>query len=199
MPEDAIQELLVVENPRAIRLAFSEKPGVILKQITDRELSISEIARALDLNPGSVHYYLKDLEKQGLVRQVRQEIKGGVVKKYYRAVAKRIVLAGPEFEDPLHRQPISEDLASEELVKVFEHMGYYVSAESREDARKLLLRYDQLLRETVKGLQSGVLDKAGSGLPAVNPSYQLVIHATVVEDPEFDEIYGQFRKLFKRV
>ena len=86
-----------MDKPQDIRLIFSEKHNMILRLLIERDLSISDIAKILSLNPGSVHYHLKELEKHGLVKQVREEVKRGIVKKYYRSAAKRIVIDSPNF------------------------------------------------------------------------------------------------------
>lgn len=93
------KDIFIVEKPSDIQLIFSEKHNMILRLVMESELTISDIARKLGLNPGLVHYYLKELEKHGLVKQVREEIKGGLIKKYYRSIAKHIVLNSPDFNE----------------------------------------------------------------------------------------------------
>lgn len=198
MPNDAIRDVIVVDKPGVIRLIFSEKHSVILRQITEKELSISEIARALKLNPGSVHYYLKELEKQGLARQVRQEIKGGIVKKYYRAIARRIVLAGPGFEGRSFQLPGSEGPRGEELVRSIEYLGYRLPGEDREEAKELLISYDRRITEIMKELQSSVQSTEGLEGPEVNPSCRLMVHFRALEDPVLGEIHSKLCMLFIR-
>lgn len=198
-PDSVIPELLVVEKPRLIRLIMSEKHSLILKQITQQERSISEIARALGLNPGSVHYYLKELEKHGLARQVRQEIKGGIVKKYYRAAARRFVLASPDFEDPAFRQLDSDDELSEQCLRLIELLGYHIPEENREDAKELLLRFDRLFKSQVKELQELEASSGAPAGPPFNPVYPFLIHLKTLETPELGRILSQFQKLFLKV
>jgi DNA-binding transcriptional ArsR family regulator len=199
MPDDAIKELLVVENPRAIRLILSEKHGLILKQITTEERSISEIARMLSLNPGSVHYYLKELERQGLARQVRQEIKGGVVKKYYRASARRMVLAAPGFGDHLFGQPAPGDGIGELLVTSIERHGYRVPEAEREEAKELILRYDRLIKSLIDEIHAGRPAGEERDEPMINPASQLLVHIRALDDPELSRIHSLFHKLFQKV
>lgn len=73
-PADAMPDVIVLDKPQDIGLVFSEKHNMVLKPVTEKEMSISDIARALNMNPGSAHYYLKELEKHGPVRQVREEV-----------------------------------------------------------------------------------------------------------------------------
>ena len=197
-PDSALKDFLVVDDPRQIRLIFSEKHSLVLRRITEKELSISEIARELGFNPGSVHYYLKELEKYGLARQVRQEIKGGIVKKFYRAPARRIVLASPDFEDPASRHLASDDELCERFLRSIEACGYCVAEGDREEAKELLLRYDHLMKGIFKELFSEALTKEELAGPP-NPAFQLLVHVKAQETPELGRIISQFHKLFKVV
>lgn len=196
VPDEAIRELLVVENPRTIRLIFSEKHSLILKQITDEERSISEIARMLSLNPGSVHYYLKELERQGLAMQVRQEIKGGIVKKYYRAAARRIVLATRDFVNPAFRQHVSDDETGDRLIRAVRQLGYRVPDAEREEAKELMLRYDRQLKALLREVEEG---KSPGEEPDVMTARELIVHIKALDDPELCRIHSQFHKLFQKV
>jgi len=196
---DAQRDMLIVEKPEAIRLIFSEKHNRILKKITERELSISDIARSLNINPGSVHYHLKDLEKQGLARQVRQEIKGGIVKKYYRSVAKHICLESPDFDMIVRPETGQPGDFGEKLVRAIELMGYTVSDENRAEAVELLARYDRRIKELFREMLNPDVDTAvGEKIIAVN-ACQFLINMKAAEDPELERISGQFSRLFLQV
>lgn len=196
---DAQRDMLIVEKPEAIRLLFSEKHNRVLKKITERELSISDIARSLNINPGSVHYHLKELEKQGLARQVRQEIKGGIVKKYYRSAAKHFCLESPDFDADMR---LKMDLAGdfiEKLIHTIGLMGYTVSDENRAEAIEMLTRYDRRIKELFRELLNPDVDAAvREKMIAVN-ACQFLINMRVEDDPELRRISSQFSKLFLQV
>lgn len=196
---DGPQELLVIDNPEAIRLMFSVKHNKILKKLAEQELSISDLARSLGMNPGSVHYYLKDLEKQGLARQVREEIKGGIVKKFYRAAARRICIEGPDFDDALHIDIALPERFSESFLGMLGQMGYSPADESREDAKDLLIRYDKRVKELIRETHNPALEGASHDSMQVRHAGFFLVHMRAMSDPEMARIYSQFTRLFFKV
>jgi DNA-binding transcriptional ArsR family regulator len=193
------QDILVIEKPEAIRLMFSEKHNKILKKLTEKELSISDLARSMDINPGSVHYHLKELEKQGLVRQVRQEIKGGIVKKYYRSAAKRICLGSPDFDDAMHLDIDLADEFYENLLGTLEQMGYAAQDQARADAKETLIRYDKRIKELLKDVHNPALNVAGTDGMIVRYASLFIVHMRALHDPELGRIGSQFSRLFLQV
>ena len=108
--DTSIKEILIVEDPAAIKLLFTPKYAEIIKLVDAEELSVSDVARKLGVNPGSAHYHMKELEKHGLVMLVRGEIAGGVVKKYYRKTARHFTInaSNPESAPALAEVGIDE-------------------------------------------------------------------------------------------
>jgi DNA-binding MarR family transcriptional regulator len=196
---DGQQDIMVLEKPEAIRLIFSEKHNKILKKLAESEQSISDIARSLGFNPGSVHYHLKELEKQGLVRQVRQEIKGGIVKKYYRSTAKRICLESPDFNDELHFDVDLSDEFNENLIHTMEGLGYVVSEADKADAKEMLIRYDKRIKALLKEVHNPELDTSGTDGMMVRYASMLIVQMRAMDDPELGRINSQFSQLFFRV
>lgn len=195
-PADATPDVLVIDDPQDIRLIFSEKHNMVLKLVVEKEMSISDIARSLGINPGSAHYYLKELEKHCLVKQVRSEVKGGVVKKYYRAAARRILMDTPDFNRPQSSIP-SADL-TEHLLRSVEFLGYYVRPEDLEDAKDLLLRYDNRVKEMVFDLEKSGLGNVEDNAITLQNAYYLLLSIRSKNDPEMARIYSEFDKLFLR-
>jgi len=195
-PDNRTQDILVLDRFDDIRLIMSEKHNRILKLVIEKEQSISDIARSLDMNPGSVYNYLKELEKHGLVRQVREEIKGGIVKKYYRSAARRIALELPEFgsRDGLMSVPAPEYL--QRLIRSIEYLGYHLPPDNLEDANDLLIRYDKRMKSLMIGLQkSGLEDVEDNGF-VLDSAYSLVLNIKARDDPELNRLYAEFGKLF---
>lgn len=59
----------------------------ILELLTRQPLTTKQVADILDEVPARVHYHIKVLERAGIVQLVETREKGGVLEKYYRAVA----------------------------------------------------------------------------------------------------------------
>ena len=170
---------------------------MILNLVSVNEMSISDISKSLNMNPGSVHYHLKELEKHGLVKQVREEIKGGIVKKYYRSAAKRVLLAIPDFNDT----PSNELLPFEyidNLIRSIEYLGYHLPPENEEDAKDLMLRYDKRIKDLLKDMHSSGLEDVEANGFILRDAYHMILSIQSKNDPEMDRIYSEFGKLFLR-
>ena len=53
----------------------------------ERDMSISDIARALSLSPATVHHHIAQLLEANLIIPTKTEIRGNLVEKYYRIPA----------------------------------------------------------------------------------------------------------------
>ncbi len=59
----------------------------ILTLLMDRDMSISGIAKALDLSPATVHHHMNQLLQANLIVPTKSEVRGNLVEKYYRIPA----------------------------------------------------------------------------------------------------------------
>lgn len=59
----------------------------ILTLLVERDMSISGIAKALDLTPATVHHHIGQLLQARLIEPTKSEVRGNVVEKYYRLPA----------------------------------------------------------------------------------------------------------------
>lgn len=195
-----MRDILVLDKPHDIKLIFSKKHNMILKLVIEKELSISDIARSLDINPGSVHYHLKELERHGLVKQVREEIKGGIIKKYYRSAAKRILLDSPDFNKIAPDDALLSELSEEftdRIIRSIEYLGYGLPPENREDAKDLLLRLERRMMDISKEIHGSGLESVESDGMLVRNVCQMVLIIRAKDDPELDRVYREFGKLFE--
>jgi DNA-binding transcriptional ArsR family regulator len=190
------QDVLVIRDPQVIRLMFSKKHNMILKLVTEKELSISDIARSLNINPGSVHYHLKDLERHGLAKLVREEVKGGIVKKYYRSAAKQILLDSPDFNKSDHMEMIDDTAFIDRMIGSIEHLGYHISPENRGDAKEMLLRFDQRIKRLFDEVHRSGLEKVEQDENIIRNVGMIMMTMRTLEDPEIGRIYREFNKLF---
>jgi len=73
-----VDQLKVLSDPSRLRM---------LTLLMDRDMSISGIAKALDLTPATVHHHVNQLLNAGLIVPTRSEVRGNLVEKYYRIPA----------------------------------------------------------------------------------------------------------------
>lgn len=74
-------QLRVVSDPSRL---------TILAMLFEREMSITQLARALNLSPATVHHHIAKLLKANLVRQTRIEVRRNLVEKYYEMHARGV-------------------------------------------------------------------------------------------------------------
>lgn len=87
------REVSVVEGPGQIKALSNPERVRILTLLIERPGTAKQVADWIDGTRGRVHYHIKELEKAGLVELVGKVEKGGVVEKYYRAVARNFYVA----------------------------------------------------------------------------------------------------------
>src|SRR5574337_1706058 len=69
-----VDQLKVLSEPSRLRM---------LTLLMERDMSISGIAKALDLTPATVHHHINQLLAAKLIQPTRSEIRGNLVEKYY--------------------------------------------------------------------------------------------------------------------
>ena len=195
--DNSTNDIYVVDKPQDIRLIFSEKHNMILRLLMEQDLSISDIAKILSINPGSVHYHLKELEKHGLVKQVREEVKRGIIKKYYRSAAKRILIDSPNFGAKNYLDHTTKEYI-DRLIASIEFLGYQLPPENLDDAKDLLSRYDRRIKELLSQLHDTGLENVENDGVILQNAYNLIFNIWAKEDPEMGRIYSEFAKLFLR-
>ena len=87
------RELTVVDRDVQIKALANPERVRILTLLVERSGTAKQVADWIGGTRGRVHYHIKELEKAGLVEKVRTVEAGGVVEKYYRAVARNFYLA----------------------------------------------------------------------------------------------------------
>ncbi len=193
--DNIIKEYLVIDDPAAIKLLFVPRFTDILKLIGPAEMSVSDIAHALGINPGSAYYRLKVLEKHGLAKQVRDEIRGGVVVKYYRKAATNITIdAGSPENKAVASEAGLDESYKERLLRSMSYFGYEVPEDRMVQAKDRLMACDGLMKALLKEVQQAGLEKFESDRTIVANAYQLALIIRLVDD---DELYSSFKALIE--
>lgn len=193
--DSSMREILVVDDPDTIKILMGGKSGDILDLIDSREMSVSEIARAMKINPGSAHYHLKELEKRGLVDMVREETKGNVVKKYYRAAARRIFLDSSRFKTLGSGEINPMDNFFDRLLPMMSYFGYGFPPEKAEQIKDLIRRYTKRRNELLRQIQDIGIEDIESDRMVVSDAYSIALLLREVEDDELQGIANEIRAL----
>lgn len=83
-----MQDICVLNDLEKVKAISDPLRIQILQHLIKQRFTAKQIADLVQQSSSKVHYHVKELEKQGLITLVSTVEKGGILEKYYRAVAK---------------------------------------------------------------------------------------------------------------
>jgi DNA-binding transcriptional ArsR family regulator len=97
-----LDDAVVVSSTAQLKAVADDTRDEILKLLSERAATVSQLADALEKPKGTVGYHTKVLEDAGLIRVVRTNKVRAMTEKYYGRTGRTIILAGtPKPDDPL--------------------------------------------------------------------------------------------------
>lgn len=102
-----MRDELVLETPEQIRALAHPLRQRVLGLLTNAPYTNKQLAELLQVSPPRLHFHVRELQAAGLIEIVSQQPKGGVIEKYYRAVA-RVVRLAPETKETARDQELVE-------------------------------------------------------------------------------------------
>lgn len=94
--------LTTYEQLRAISDPLRSK---ILMKLLEKPFTGQQLSEQFQLSRAKIHYHLKELEKNGLIKIVKREEKNGIIQKFYQSVARGFT---PSLELLPHTEEIGE-------------------------------------------------------------------------------------------
>ncbi len=88
---EELVEIYVAESVEQMRVIADDLRQRIFESLVEQPLTVTQVGGRLGIAPAKVHYHVRELERVGLVRLVETREKGGILEKYYRAVARHIM------------------------------------------------------------------------------------------------------------
>jgi DNA-binding transcriptional ArsR family regulator len=86
--EPEIPETYELTSLEQLRTLADELRMRAMDALTYKPMTVTQLGESLGEAPGKMHYHVRELERVGLVKLVETREKGGILEKYYRAVAK---------------------------------------------------------------------------------------------------------------
>jgi DNA-binding transcriptional ArsR family regulator len=126
---DEIAKVYEINSLEQLRAMADQLRLSILQRLLGRAMTVTQLGDALGIAPAKAHYHVRELERVGLLRLVQTREKGGILEKYYRAVAE-------DFQVPrslLSSAPTDEALAA--LGKIFSLASREFLAAAERDLR----------------------------------------------------------------
>jgi predicted transcriptional regulator len=102
-----MRDELVLESTEQIRALAHPLRQRILNLLTNAPYTNKQLASLLQVTPPRLHFHVRELQAAGLIEIVSEQPKGGVIEKYYRAVA-RVVRLGVGIMETVDRQELIE-------------------------------------------------------------------------------------------
>jgi len=96
---ETIEQMRAIADPLRLR---------IVDALSQRAFTATGLGERLGLPANKAHYHVRELEKVGLVRIVETREKGGILEKYYRAVAQTLDIP----QSLLRTAPLDESVAT---------------------------------------------------------------------------------------
>lgn len=115
---ETVEERRYLEGLEQLHAISSKVRRRILQQLVEEPLTVTQLGRALDMPPPTVHYHVRELVRVGLVRPAGTRERRGILEKYYRAVARTFLV--PPY--PLQGRSPTEQIATvDELLTDISH------------------------------------------------------------------------------
>jgi len=83
-----MEESFILEDLEKIKSVADPLRVNVLRILIERQATVKQVADILGQSSAKMHYHVKELEKQELIKLVQTMEKGGILEKYYRAIAK---------------------------------------------------------------------------------------------------------------
>jgi DNA-binding transcriptional ArsR family regulator len=87
---DEIPPIFEASTIEQVRVLADDLRVRILQALVDQPMTVTQLGDLLRLAPAKIHYHVRELQRVGLLRLVAVREKGGILEKYYRAVARDI-------------------------------------------------------------------------------------------------------------
>jgi DNA-binding transcriptional ArsR family regulator len=87
------ESLYVIENLEQLRALADPLRTRILEALARQPKTTSQLAEMFGETNNKLHYHVHELERFGLIKLVEKRERGGVLEKYYRAVARDFTIA----------------------------------------------------------------------------------------------------------
>ncbi|HEY7832539.1 MAG TPA: helix-turn-helix domain-containing protein [Ktedonobacterales bacterium] len=89
---DDLPEVYNLESIEQVRGIADELRLRVGNVLISQPMTVTQLGALLNEPPAKIHYHVRELERLGVVKLVETREKGGILEKYYRAVAKNIIV-----------------------------------------------------------------------------------------------------------
>lgn len=154
---------LVLETPEQMRALAHPLRQRVLNLLTNAPYTNKQLATLLQVTPPRLHFHVRELQEAGLIEIVSEQPKGGVVEKYYRAVARTVRLQ-PEMMERIDKQELIETTLEALRQEYIRANTFFEGHIPQLQFRHELLRLSQERMERIQGLMQALQDEIDGAL-----------------------------------
>jgi predicted transcriptional regulator len=86
LPETNDKPARSITSQKSASMLVNPISASILRHLSEKERSLTELSKILDLSKPRISYHLKRLEEENLIERTREEYHRGGIRKYYKAI-----------------------------------------------------------------------------------------------------------------
>ena len=191
--------LMIIKDPEVAKLFGDENRRHILFHLRRKEMSTTDLAKALGKNHSSIIHHLNLLKEAELVEETRTEQVRNLNQTFYRATARRFMISyslGETMNEEGEGVPWQEAMVQSTMDSL-EAFGYKILDEDKDLARKLVNGFflrDQKAYEEIAEMQ---VRDVGHKQRYGRNTIKLLKMLNLSEDLEFIKILNELRDLVK--
>ena len=184
-----------IKDPRAFEVVADETRRRMIYLLRVKEMTVSQIADALDKTPQAIYHQIKKLQETGLVEVAREERVDHFIETYYRATA--------EVFEFTHGDQSSDTIAADlrDTMQTLSTIGIQVNA--TEDLISLIAEIERRqgsLSSISKELEEKIAGLEDAGFHTKQHAYK-ILQMALMSDKEFEQMQSderRFRELAKK-
>jgi len=190
----------VITDPQAVKLLADPTRRAILRLLSKKEMSATDLAKKLGKNHSSVVHHLNSLLSVGLIKVTREKKTRNMVQPYYRAISEEFHVSYRVTED-LEEDPdysLWTEAFLEKLVAELENYGVKIPEEEKPKV-KSLLRKMHLYNK--KAFEERLQRKQGDGKVgkhAKRTVAHILSHVQLLGNPSYVEMVKELREVLDK-
>ena len=117
----SMEQLKILVSEEHIKAYVHPTRMTIVSMISNKQRTISSVAKELGVHPANITHHFKLLEKSGLIKLVEKRDNGKNIEKYYRAVAYAFEVRMNESK-PSNKQALALSVLRDNLAAAIKHL-----------------------------------------------------------------------------
>ena len=194
-----MKDLMIIQDPKTAKLFADRTRRQILILLRVKEMSIYQLAKALNKPVSAISYHLRLLESSGLIEKYKEVVKGNLIEKYYRATAKRYIISY-SLSDKINVNQISDWSYQKalEASKGLRYFGYSIDKDNIDKVAKIFRDFLLLKRKVLEELARSQVQNADINGFSFSLLLEVLEHLQLFNSREYVKLLKELNKILKK-